>query len=84
MKYVALLHLLMLTCFGFADSAMAQITAFTYQGRLTDDTGLANGPYDLRFTLYGAAGKVKSGQLKSAMWVPGMVPTQSTGMYPVF
>jgi hypothetical protein len=30
-------------------------TAFTYQGRLTDDGALANGSYDLQFTLFDAA-----------------------------
>jgi len=29
-------------------------TAFTYQGHLTEDGGLANGAYDLRFSLYDA------------------------------
>src|SRR5262245_58655153 len=32
--------------------ARAQGTAFTYQGRLTDNGVPANGPYDLRFTLH--------------------------------
>lgn len=33
----------------------AQITAFTYQGRLTDNGAPANGIYDLRFTIYDSA-----------------------------
>ena len=33
----------------------AQGTAFTYQGRLTDGTNLADGSYDLMFTLYDAS-----------------------------
>src|SRR5215831_8407362 len=32
--------------------AGAQGTAFTYQGRLNDGTNVANGSYDLSFTLY--------------------------------
>jgi trimeric autotransporter adhesin len=34
------------------DTAYAQGTAFTYQGRLTDGANPAGGIYDLRFTLY--------------------------------
>ncbi len=37
-----------------ADSAYAQGTAFTYQGRLNVGTNAANGSYDLRFILYNA------------------------------
>ena len=37
-------------------SAWAQGTAFTYQGRLNDSAGAANGIYDLRFTIYDASG----------------------------
>ena len=33
-------------------SALAQTTAFTYQGRLTDGGTLANGSYDLQFALW--------------------------------
>ncbi len=36
-------------------SAPAQGTAFTYQGLLNDGGNLANGSYDLQFTLYDAA-----------------------------
>ena len=35
--------------------AFAQGTAFTYQGRLNDNGGMANGSYDLRFAIYDAA-----------------------------
>ena len=35
-------------------STRAQGTAFTYQGRLTDNDTPANGLYDLRFTVYDA------------------------------
>jgi len=34
--------------------AFAQGTAFTYQGRLNNGDGLANGSYDLRFALFDA------------------------------
>src|SRR5882757_1043663 len=34
------------------NSAMAQGTAFTYQGRLNDGTNSANGIYNLRFALF--------------------------------
>jgi len=36
-------------------------TAFTYQGRLTDNGSLANGNYDLRFSLYDAV--IAGGQI---------------------
>jgi len=36
-------------------SVLAQGTAFTYQGRLNDGTGPANGLYDLQFDLYSVA-----------------------------
>ncbi|HEY6119504.1 MAG TPA: hypothetical protein VIV66_06060, partial [Pyrinomonadaceae bacterium] len=35
-------------------AAQAQTTAFTYQGRLTDNGAAANGNYDLQFTLWDA------------------------------
>ena len=38
------------SCLGGA--ALAQTTGFTYQGRLNDGTGPANGLYDLQFALY--------------------------------
>src|ERR1041385_3712724 len=48
--------------------ALAQGTAFTYQGRLNDGSGIANGAYDLRFTLYDAlsAGSVVAGPLTNS------------------
>src|SRR5262249_10089696 len=36
-------------------SAVAQGTAFTYQGKLTDSGNLANGQYDLQFKLFDTA-----------------------------
>lgn len=48
-----------------AVSAMAQGTAFTYQGRLNDAGSPATGSYDLRFSIYDAAsgGDVEAGPL---------------------
>jgi hypothetical protein len=39
---------------AIANTALAQGSAFTYQGRLTDGANSANGQYDLRFILYTA------------------------------
>src|SRR6267378_7641572 len=36
-------------------SCGAQVTAFTYQGRLSNGTNAANGSYDFQFRLYDAA-----------------------------
>jgi hypothetical protein len=47
----------MLTLFIFFFSSIAinaQTTAFTYQGKLTDNTSVGNGTYDLQFALYDA------------------------------
>jgi hypothetical protein len=41
--------------FGTAEIAMAQGTAFTYQGELSDANGPLNGLYDLTFTLFDGA-----------------------------
>src|SRR5436190_6586041 len=38
-----------------ATSAFAQISGFTYQGRLTDGGTAANGIYDLQFALFDSA-----------------------------
>src|SRR5438445_12995046 len=40
---------------SFQLSTFAQGTAFTYQGRLNENGALANGSYDLQFSLYDAA-----------------------------
>ena len=49
-------------------SALAQDTAFTYQGHLNDNGSPASGIYDLRFTIYDAVsfGNVVSGVLTNA------------------
>jgi len=40
--------------FMFSSTALAQTTAFTYQGKLTDAGNPANGNYDLQFKLFDA------------------------------
>src|SRR5882762_2843013 len=51
LKHIALL-LLLSTCSAQFSTALAQGTAFTYQGRLNSGANPANGNYDLRFTIY--------------------------------
>src|SRR5262249_55609966 len=46
---------LVATVSAFASGGFAQVTAFTYQGRLQESGALANGPHDFRFRLYDAA-----------------------------
>src|SRR5262249_12800445 len=46
------LSLLALTFLHLPLAALAQGTAFTYQGKLTDSGNLANGNYDLQFKLF--------------------------------
>ena len=48
---LALCHLL-----AVSDSVLAQGTAFTYQGRLTDNGSPANGRYDLKFSVFDSTG----------------------------
>ena len=61
---IAICHLVSVICFH----AFAQGTAFTYQGRLNDGGGPANGNYDLRFTIYDspASGLVVGGPVTNA------------------
>ena len=49
-------------------SAVAQSTAFTYQGRLTDNGGAANGSYDLKFRLYStdSGGSIVAGPITNS------------------
>ena len=42
--------------FALAVAVSAQTTTFTYQGKLTDASITANGPYDFTFKLYDAIG----------------------------
>ena len=50
-KLFAICHLLSVLCL----SARAQGTAFTYQGRLDDGAGPANGSFDLTFSIFGSS-----------------------------
>lgn len=53
---VLLLTLIGWCCFlSFNDIAIGQGTAFTYQGQLNDEGGLASGAYDFEFGVYDAA-----------------------------
>jgi hypothetical protein len=45
---------LLSTIASFTSTALAQGTAFTYQGQLGADGSPANGEYDLQFTIYGS------------------------------
>src|SRR5215813_5123356 len=45
----------LLILFGASWLAQGQGTAFTYQGRLTDNGSLANGSYEMAFGLFGAS-----------------------------
>lgn len=54
LKLIAAL-LLLSTLNPQLSTLLAQGSAFTYQGRLTDNAAPANGVYDLQFALYGAA-----------------------------
>src|SRR5208337_2288141 len=51
-----------------------QGTAFTYQARLNDGTGQANGNYDFRFTLYNAS---TNGSVTSSLVTNTAVPVAS-------
>lgn len=55
----------------------AQTTAFTYQGRLTDNGIPANGSYDLRFTLYDAA----EGGTAVSVSLTNAIPGVSNGLF---
>jgi len=51
-RYLKALLTLLAVSAGALGGALAQGTAFTYQGRLTDGGAPASGNYDMRFTLY--------------------------------
>jgi len=55
LKPLAALGLILGMAITSTTSARAQVTAFTYQGRLDDGGAPANGIYDLRFAIYNAA-----------------------------
>src|SRR5438128_5965697 len=54
-RHAILLLLIALLLSLSSSRAMAQTSAFTYQGRLTDGGTPANGNYDLQFTLWDSA-----------------------------
>src|SRR5579872_7349925 len=65
MKLASILSLLAV---ALCQSGLAQGTAFTYQGRLNDGAGPANGSYDLQFTVYNAlsGGNMAAGPLTNS------------------
>lgn len=80
MKTKLLLTLTALTLtFGLQPSAFGQGTAFTYQGRLTDASGLAKGTYDLRFSAWDAA----SGPAQVGGSVTNAATAVSNGLFTV-
>jgi len=77
MKRIAhLIGIALLALAGSGPRAVAQGTAFTYQGRLNDGTSPASGIYDLRFSIYDAAGGAGGG----AGGVAGPVTNSATGV----
>jgi hypothetical protein len=60
-------QILTVAALGFAGAASAQTTAFTYQGKLTDDCCPATGLYDLTFKLFDSAGPGATGQQGSTV-----------------
>src|SRR5437660_324665 len=54
-NHSVVIGLLLLSALVFPLTAFSQGTAFTYQGRLTENTGAANGDYDFIFQLFDAA-----------------------------
>src|SRR5215472_2677057 len=60
-------------------TAYAQGTAFTYQGRLNDGAGPANGNYDLRFTIYDSP----SGGLTVGEPITNTATSVSNGLFTV-
>src|SRR6266436_5312656 len=60
--------LLLIFLLSASDTLRAQVTAFSYNGRLNDGGIAANGNYDMKFTLYDAAsgGNVVAGPITSS------------------
>src|SRR5262245_43146528 len=67
------------TCFALTNSASAQGTAFTYQGRLNDGVNPASGIYDLRFTIY----DLVSGGAQQGSAVTNAATAISNGLFTV-
>ena len=63
----------------FYGAAFAQGTAFTYQGRLNDGANPASGTYDLRFSIYDAAG----GGAQQGSTVTNAATAVSNGLFTV-
>src|SRR3989442_6634579 len=77
-RHAILLLLIALLLSLSSGRALAQTTAFTYQGRLTDGGTPANGNYDLQFTLWDSASggsQIGSTQALPAVQVSGGVFT---------
>src|SRR5688500_5831422 len=49
------LSVALLVLIGVASAVQGQSTAFSYQGRLTDNTAVANGTYQMQFALFDAS-----------------------------
>ena len=75
---LAVLIGLLSTVVGTGIAVRAQGTAFTYQGRLNDTNGPANGSYDGRFTLYSGA---TNGSAVVAGPVTNAAVTVSNGLF---
>jgi hypothetical protein len=72
-------HKLLLACFLglllFAAGALAQTTAFTFQGRLNDSGIPANGNYDIQLELFDTATPGTGTQIGSTITLPGVKVT---------
>ena len=74
---IALLLLVQLLAWLTAPSAHAQGTAFTYQGRLTDPNGAANGRYDFTFAVFDTS----SGGVTGSGTITNVAVAVSNGLF---
>jgi hypothetical protein len=51
-QFIKIFMLSLMVCLIYGGTASAQTTAFTYQGKLTDNNLAANGTYDMQFRLF--------------------------------
>ena len=58
-----------------ADTVLGQTTMFTYQGRLTDSNAVANGLYDMKFTLFDGGGNPQGSPSTVTLDSPGVQVT---------
>jgi hypothetical protein len=79
MKAIKFMFLTLATLLAPSTFAVAQSTAFTYQGRLTDGTSPANNLYEMQFTLFDAA---TNGNLVGALVTLAPVPV-TNGLFTV-